>query len=300
MGEATSDVPRGIWTDQVPLRPVAVDELDRAERPLTEEEWRERLRQEELRARQLLACQEAERQRLSRQLHDEVGQMLAAICMRLHAAEDGGGQETRAALDECLSIAEQAIHQVRELSQDLCPPLLDDFGLQPALVGYVEQLAERAGLSVSLVTSSSLGPLPNELQMACFRVVQEALGNVIRHASARQVRVELRRDAEAVELTIRDDGVGFDPQAVERSAKRSTQFGMTAMRQRAELLGGSCCIASAPGQGTTLQVRWPLEGWLGDEGTFGPAAPETGDKSGWDPDAAGIGRCFGPSLGRQP
>ncbi len=253
--------------DLAARRPESLDELDRADRPVTELQWQARLRQEEARRRQLLACQEAERRRLSRQLHDELGQLLAAICMRLHAAEDLGGQVVRPALDACLAIAEQAIRQVRELSHDLCPPLLDDFGLLPALRGYLDCLAERAGLSVGLVTSSSLDPLPDELQTACFRVIQEALANVIRHASARHVRVELRRDAEAVELTIRDDGVGFDPQAVERSSRRSASFGMTAMRQGAEVLGGSCWIESAPGQGTTVQARWPLGDWL--DGEFG-------------------------------
>lgn len=265
MREATSDLPESIATDLAARRPESLDELDRADRPLTELQWQARLRQEEARRRQLLACQEAERRRLSRQLHDELGQLLAAICMRLHAAEDLGGQVVRPALDACLAIAEQAIRQVRELSHDLCPPLLDDFGLLPALRGYLDCLAERAGLSVGLVTSSSLDPLPDELQTACFRVIQEALANVIRHASARHVRVELRRDAEAVELTIRDDGVGFDPQAVERPSRRFAPFGMTAMRQGAEVLGGSCWIESAPGQGTTVQARWPLEDWLDGE-----------------------------------
>lgn len=265
MGEATSDLPESIPRDLAPRRPESPDKLDRADRPLTELQWQARLRQEELRTRQFLASQEAERRRLSRQLHDGLGQMLAAICMRLHAAEDLHGEDARPALEACLTIVEQAIHQVRELSQDLHPPLLDGFGLQPALRGYLDRLAERAGLSVSLVTSSSLDPLPDELEMACFRVIQEALANVIRHASARQVRVELRRDAEAVELTIRDDGVGFDPQAVERRSRRSAHFGITAMRQRVESLGGSCWIESAPGQGTTVQAHWPLGDWLNDE-----------------------------------
>jgi signal transduction histidine kinase len=229
------------------------------------------VRQAELQTRQLLACQEAERRHLARQLHDGIGQLLAAICMQLHMAKDLGGQTARVALDECLGVVEQAIAQVRGLSLDLIPPLLDDFGLLAALRGHLDCQAERAGLAVNLVASASLGQLPSELETACFRVTEAALANVIAHASAQHVQVELRRDAEAVYLAIRDDGVGFDPQSVERRTGGPTQRGLPAMRQRVALLGGSCRIESAPGQGTVIQVCWPL----GDR--F--AEPVTGDSA---------------------
>lgn len=307
MERTTHDLPGSTPTASPPSRVTSWGELARADFPLTEQEWvvnqqqwRARLRQEELRTRQFLVWQEAKHRCLARQLHDGPSQMLAAICMRLHAAEHLGGAKGRSIRDACLEIAEQAIRELRELSLDLYPSLLDDFGLQPALHGYLDRLAERSGLSVSLVTSASLGPLPGELETACFRVVQEGLTNVIRHAAARQVRVELRRDAESLQLTIRDDGTGFDPQAAERSPKRTPQLGLTAIRQRAELLGGTCGIESGPGQGTTIQVRWPLGGWLGDEGTPGPAMREAGNRSGLDADGAGGDRSRGGPPGGRP
>lgn len=305
--EATCDLPGSTPADSPPLRIVSGEQLDRADAPLTEQEWvvnqeqwRARLRQVELRTRQLLVWQEAEHRRLTRQLHDGPSQMLAAICMRLHAVEDLGGPAGRSIRDECLKMAEQTIRELRELSFDLWPSLLDDFGLQPALRGYLDRLAERSGLSVNLVTSTSLGPLPDELETACFRVVQEVLTNVIRHAGAQHVRVELQRDAESLQLTIRDDGSGFDPQAAARSPNRFAQLGLTAMRQRVELLGGNCCIESRLGRGTTIQVRWPLGDGLADGGPLGPAMREAGNRSGLDADGAGVDRCCGGPSGRRP
>lgn len=215
-------------------------------------------REWEANARLLITCQEAERRRLAGLLHDEISQLLAAICMRLHVARDLSRERVRSDLDLCLEIADQAIAQVRELSLDLSPSMLDDFGLLAALRGYLDRLAERTGLSVNLAVSASLGPLPGELETVCFRIIQEALANAVRHASARRVDVELRQDAEALWLTIRDDGVGFDPQAEAPHAGPSRKLGLTATRLRVALLGGCFRVESAPSQGTTVRVGLPL------------------------------------------
>jgi signal transduction histidine kinase len=213
----------------------------------------------ELQTRQFVVSQEAEYRRLARHLHDGVGQLLAALAMHLHLAKDLPPPDARPYLEQCLAIAEQAIEQVREMSLDLSPSTLDDLGLPNTLRYYLDRQAQRAGLAVNLVASSAWTPVPREVEAVCFRVTQEALVNVIRHASARQVQVELRQDAEAVHLAIRDNGVGFDPAAVEQGNGPHRKLGLTAMRQRVELLGGSWSIESAVGKGTVIHICLPID-----------------------------------------
>jgi signal transduction histidine kinase len=213
----------------------------------------------ELQTRQFVASQEAEYRRLARHLHDGVGQLLAAMSMHLHLAKDLPAPDARPYLEQCLAIAEQAIEQVRELSLDLSPSMLDDLGLPNTLRYYLDHQSQRTGLAVNLVASSAWTPLPREVEAVCFRVTQEALANVIRHASAGQVQVELRQDPEAVYLTIRDNGVGFDPASLEQGAGQRRKLGLAAMRQRVELLGGCWSIESAPGQGTLIRICLPVD-----------------------------------------
>jgi signal transduction histidine kinase len=190
-------------------------------------------------------------------------------------ARDLGVDKAQAAVDECLRVSEQAIAQVREVSRDLCPSLLDELGLLAALQAYLEDQARRTGLAVNLVACSSLGKWPGELESTCFRVAQAALANAIEQASAQHVQVELRRDAEGVYLTICDDGVGVDPQAVERRTGEPQEQGLPAMRQRVELLGGTCRIEAGPGQGTKIEICLPLDGSFGETS---PANQTCGDE----------------------
>lgn len=213
---------------------------------------------EESRTRQFLAAEEGERRRLARRVHDEVGQLLAAIHMQLHLALDLDGQNAGSALAKSLEIVEQAMEQARDLSQDLYPALLDEIGLSAALRNDLHRRAERAGLTVNLLASSSWGQLPHEVDVTCFRVVREAVEHIVRHTSARQVQVAMRRDAEAVHLTIHGEGIGFAPEAVEPHVSQPPRQELS-IRQRVELLGGTCRIRSARGQGTLIEVTIPLE-----------------------------------------
>lgn len=203
--------------------------------------------------------QEAEYRRLARLLHDDLGQLLAALCMHLQLAADTAQPASQAPSAQCLDIARLAMEQVREVSFELCPSILDHAGLAATLPDYLDRQARRTGLAVNLVVSSSWKPLSSRLESACFRVVQEAVRNVIRHASATQLRVELRQDAEAVHLTVADDGVGFDTDSVPPDTRFPRRFGLAAMRQRVKMLGGDWNLDSAPGQGTTIRVRFPVE-----------------------------------------
>ncbi len=213
----------------------------------------------ELQARQAVLSQEAEYRRLARHLHDGISQLLAALSMQLHLAKDLPHPDARPHLEQSLAIAEQAIEQVREMSLDLSPSMLDDFGLPDTLRYYLDRRSRRTGLAVHLIASSAWKPMPREVEAVCFRVAQEALVNAIRHASAEHVQVELRQDPEAVYLSIRDNGVGFDPASLDQSGEPPRKLGLAAMRQRVELLGGRWSIEAAVGQGTSIRVCLPID-----------------------------------------
>jgi two-component system sensor histidine kinase UhpB len=209
-------------------------------------------------SRRLLETQELERRHLARELHDEVGQTLTATKMNLLAVLRTPGAETAPLLEDGIALIDQIISQVRNLSLDLRPSMLDDLGLVPALEWYVDMQARRLGVSAHLETALGDTRLPAPLETACFRLVQEALTNVGRHAQAKQVWVVLRLDRNELVLEVRDDGAGFDVSAAWQRATHGTSLGLYGMRERVELLGGTIEIQSAPGQGTIIQARLPL------------------------------------------
>ncbi len=238
-----------------PARVVAIRDLTerrRAERQVRE--YAQRLARLSLR---LVDVQEEERRHLARELHDQVGQMLTAVAINLQTAQRANGPEA-ARLAETLQVVDELIRQVRDLSLNLRPSMLDDFGLESALRWFTARQAERTGLTILLEADPQTGRLPAAVETACFRVVQEAITNVVRHAGARQVQVRVERQPGAVQLTVRDDGRGFDPEAVRGTSSEGRGFGMLAMRERVELLGGTFTLESAPAQGTTIRARLPV------------------------------------------
>jgi signal transduction histidine kinase len=208
----------------------------------------------------LLAVQEAERQRIARELHDEVGQALTAVKINLQVLKQPsttpGVAEAR--IDETLDILDRTLQDVRRLALDLRPSLLDDLGLIPALRWLVRERAEAAGLAGAVVTDVPEGAVPDDLTIACFRIVQEALTNVLRHAHATHVWVELRRLGGELELVVRDDGVGFDVGAAYRRARGGASLGLLSLEERVELAGGRSAIESGPGRGTAVRVWLPM------------------------------------------
>jgi signal transduction histidine kinase len=209
-------------------------------------------------SRQLLEAQENERRHIARELHDEIGQALTAVKINLQAA-----QRTPAALvsylEDSTSIVDRTLQQVRTLSLDLRPALLDDLGLGVALRWYVDRQAQRAGFTVQFVVDPLEPRARPELETACFRVAQEALTNVMRHAQAQHVRIELRQSDAELHLLIRDDGKGFDVQTAQEQAEQGASTGLLGMQERVWLLGGQIKIESAPAQGTEIRVRFPLQ-----------------------------------------
>jgi two-component system sensor histidine kinase UhpB len=214
-------------------------------------------KREELRALtiRLQEVEEAERRRLAQELHDRVGQNFAALSINLNiiqrelSAESSGKVEAR--LEDSLKLLEETALHIRDVMAELRPPVLDDYGLLAALQWYGEQFTKRTGVPSVIQGAEATPRLPLPLEAALFRVTQEALTNVARHAQARQVTVTLEELAQEVRLTIADDGTGFDFsfQSETRSA-----WGLISMRERAEAIGGRFQVKSAPGEGTRIMV----------------------------------------------
>jgi signal transduction histidine kinase len=209
-------------------------------------------------SQKLIETQEGERQRVARELHDEIGQVLTAIRLNLNAVQHSlNSSPVAQKLDESMAIIDRALQQVRELSLDLRPMALDDLGLVAALRWYVDREAQRRGFAPEF-SAGDLERLPPELETACFRIAQEALTNVVRHAKAKYVRVELSQSGDELHLIVRDDGIGFDPAGIGGSPS-DVKLGLLGMRERALIVGGTIEVVSAPGKGTEVHSRFPLK-----------------------------------------
>jgi signal transduction histidine kinase len=207
----------------------------------------------------LLEVQEAERRHLARELHDEVGQMLTAVKINLQMLRGippTDSSSTR--LDDSLEMVDRLLQGVRQMSLDLRPSMLDDLGLAAALRWYVTTQAQRAGLTAEIVT----GDLPEDLSTSaattCYRVVQEAVTNVVRHAGATRLTLTLAGAESGLEVSICDDGCGFDVAPARRQALHGDSMGLFGLEERVQLAGGRSAIESVLGQGTTVRAWLPL------------------------------------------
>lgn len=218
---------------------------------------------QEMRAfvRSLIEAQEAERRRVSIELHDQVGQILTAVKMNLHALRKtcSSAPEILASIEQNLNVINEAVEQVKDLSVDLRPLLLDDFGLVVAVRWYLDRQVTDTGVAVEFVSLSLKDDdrFPATLETACFRIVQEGVTNIVRHAGAKRISVKLERNGGELLLVISDDGIGFDPEAVRAAETRAT-WGLTAMEERAQAVGGTLTIDSAPSRGTQICAIFPL------------------------------------------
>lgn len=210
-------------------------------------------------SRQMLQLQESERHHLARELHDEIGQALTSIKINLHSALAMSDKpELGARLHDSSDIIDHAIEQVRNLSHELRPAILDDLGLVPALRWYVDRQAQRGGFRAKLNLEPPKKSPSTEVKTACFRIVQEALTNVIRHSQATKVHIELsQQNNHDLRLAISDNGVGFDINGTKKSAEHGVGFGLESMRERVEILGGDLQLHSAKGMGTRIIASFP-------------------------------------------
>jgi signal transduction histidine kinase/PAS domain-containing protein len=208
----------------------------------------------------LMETQEGERRRIARELHDQTGQALTALKMNLEAIRTSSEDHpTNLKVVERVDIVDGLLEQIRNLALDLHPAVLDDFGLPAALRCYARRLAQRGGLQLDLGVADLAERLPPAIETTCFRVAQEALTNVVRHARARRVAVELRSDGVTARLLVRDDGVGFDAAAGPADGPADRHLGLLSMRERVALAGGDIVIASKTGTGTEIAVSFPLQ-----------------------------------------
>jgi signal transduction histidine kinase len=204
--------------------------------------------------RRVVAGQELERKRLARELHDETGQALTSILLGLKGIEETTDPEkAQDSVRELRELVVATLQDVRRLAVELRPKALDDFGLVPALERLAETFTEQANVEVQVQAALGDARLPAEVETALYRIVQEALTNVIKHASARVVSVALTRQDGRVAVVIEDDGRGFDP-----DAQPGEGLGLVGMRERIALLDGRLSIESGAGRGTTIAVEVPL------------------------------------------
>jgi signal transduction histidine kinase len=223
---------------------------------LEEAQRRQTLRGELL--KRVVGAQEAERQRIARELHDETGQALTAIGLGLRGAATSLRQDvdkTGQTLGKLERLASQALTELQRMIADLRPSHLDDLGLAAALRWYGKEIQTRAPLDVTVEIQGEPRPIPTEVATALFRVAQEALTNVVKHAQAQRASVRLVFQAEDVALVVEDDGIGFDPEGF--NGGKRPNWGLLGMEERAALLGGKLWLHSGPGRGTLVEVTIP-------------------------------------------
>lgn len=225
-----------------------------ARREAEEELRRNRDRLAEL-SRKLLEAQEAERRALGRELHDQFGQILTVLKLTLETAAVLPLHAAQAKLNQALELTNDLLARTSRLSLDLRPPMLDDFGLVPALLWHVNRFQEQSGIQVVFNHHEVQGRrFAAEIETAAYRTIQEALTNAARHAGANRIRLEVRAGSGELTIEIEDDGKGFDPhQALEK------RRGLSSMRERVQLAGGTFQIESRAGDGARLFIRLPLE-----------------------------------------
>lgn len=212
-----------------------------------------RIEAERRRSGQLaLRAQEEERRRLARDLHDEVNQALTAILLRLQAVSQDAPADVAEELAEVRRLVNQAMDELLRLARELRPTALDDHGLYSAIEGQVRRFSSQTGVAADLRTHGDPAELDPDREIAVFRIAQEALANVARHARASAVEVDLARmGPSGIELTVRDDGLGFAP------GGQTSGLGLNGMAERARLVGGELDIDSRPGSGTAVWLRVP-------------------------------------------
>ncbi len=252
-------VQKGDMDRRAPDSPVADRELDRLRLTFNamldaSAAYRARLREVAARA---LGSAEEERKRIARELHDETAQTLAALLIRLRLVQRANDGDARAKLlEEMRADVGQALEGIRRFARGLRPPALDELGLVPAIESHVRSLEEISGLRIRVESEEVAGDLPPQAELATYRIVQEALSNVVRHARATHAWVRIAHDGARLVVAVEDDGRGFDPARV--MSTEGGGLGLFGMKERAGYIGGQVEVASTPGGGTRVRAEIPL------------------------------------------
>lgn len=212
-------------------------------------------------SRTLLKKMEIERHYVAYELHDEIGQALTAVKLNLESIRSLPGHEgLDGHLDESVAVIDRALQQVRDLSLNLRPSVLDDLGLMAALRWLVNSMTSKSGLEIHFESDEIEPRLSREIETACFRVAQEAITNVLRHAQASRITVLLRKDRDALSLTVSDNGIGFDARSAQARCVSGGSFGLLGMEERVTLSGGSFTVESVLDKGSKISAHFPLRG----------------------------------------
>jgi len=228
--------------------------------------------------RRIVDAQEGERQRIARDLHDETGQALTAIGMGLRGLSTAltnkrNPEQTVKTLRHLETLAADSLHELQRLIADLRPSHLDDLGLPAALRWYAGVVQDRTGLKIRVDIEGDELLISPALKIAVFRIVQEALNNITKHAQAKDVYIKLEYGFKRVVVSVRDDGMGFDFDTVRMSRARRPSLGLAGMKERAALVGGEVSIQSSPGQGTLVEAKLPLQSEESEALNENPPAP---------------------------
>lgn len=211
--------------------------------------------------RLIVEAQETERRRVARDLHDSVNQILSSVKFRIESIEERLQSRDETTWREALKtkyLLEKAIQEIIRISRNLRPSELDDLGLAPAIRSLCREVASRTGLRITPALDQVPAHCGKEIELALYRIVQEALNNIEKHARARNVVLRVRCEGRVLRTSIRDDGAGFDLHALPLRKAGPGGMGLIDMKERATYVGGSCAVTSAPGQGTEIHVTLPL------------------------------------------
>ncbi len=209
---------------------------------------------------EVIRAQEAERKRIGRELHDEIGQALTAISLNLEMIKNRNKEQDATLnrrISDCEGLVEKTIEDIHRFSYELRPSILDDLGLLPAIRSHARSFKERTGISVNIQGTQSVEQLDAEMKTVLYRVLQEGLNNVVKHANANSIEIDLKKEERAISLTIVDDGSGFDPDELADIKPGSGGLGLRGIRERLELVGGNFNLESNLGSGTVLRVWIP-------------------------------------------
>jgi signal transduction histidine kinase len=209
---------------------------------------------------QVIGAQEEERKRVARELHDDTGQAITSLMVGLRAASENCEPTARNQFAALREIAAQTLESVKRMARELRPALLDDLGLAAALERYVSAYRANTGLNADLQVAGFDGPerLPPEVELTTYRIIQEALTNIVKHAQARNVSIVVERKPASLVAIVEDDGRGFDVRSVQAATQEEGRLGLHGMRERAQLIGGRLQLESTPGAGSSVFVEIPL------------------------------------------
>jgi signal transduction histidine kinase len=247
LSEATARIAAGDLTR--PLPPLGADEIGSLGRSF--EAMRVALAKDEtLRRllRKVITAQEEERKRIARELHDETCQTITALKLKLDAA----------GMEDAQAMASRSLDELHRIIYDLRPSILDDLGLLPAIRWMAQRNLAPRGIKVLCEFEEPIARLPFEMEIAVFRAVQEAISNVVRHAEAEKVLIEVAVNRGVLEVDVEDDGLGFDVESVGGPSPSGRGLGILGMHERMDLIGGASKVTSSPGNGTRVSLRVPL------------------------------------------